>query len=197
MILWIEQTFQVTGRAICWYGTQGGADSQQVNMCPYHGAPVESIRGRLNSLQHIPLLTSKRRLKLASFSCFCLLRWQDLVQVKTDQRSFFYSGCVDDKSGVILALWLCDAREEQWWIVVFVTSSLPRRIRKIRLHFCNPNNSQSVHEAEGKARKEVTSRGSLQDPTHQVGGNSLEILRWVGVVSTQLPGCVFKGSVWG
>lgn len=158
----IEQTFQVTGRAICLYDTQQGFDSQQVNMCPHHGALVESLRGRLNSLQHVPLLTSKRRMKLGFIFMLLFITLARFSSSKDRPEVFFYLGCVEDKSGVILALWLCDAHEEQWWIVVFVISSLPRRIRKIRLPFCNPNNSQSVHEAEGKARKEVTSRGSLQ-----------------------------------
>lgn len=122
-------------REICRNDTQDGFDSQQVNMCPHHGAPVGSIRGRLNSLQHAPLLISKRRMKLGNLLC-----WQDSVCDRPEVFSF-YLDCVEDKSGVTLALCLCDAHKEQWWIHVFVTSSLPRRIRKIRLPFCNPNNS--------------------------------------------------------
>lgn len=131
-------------REICRNDTQDGFDSQQVNMCPHHGAPVGSIRGRLNSLQHAPLLISKRRMKLGF-----ILMFQFIMLARFSLRQtrglFFYLGCVEDKSGVTLALCLCDAHKEQWWILVFVTSSLPRRIRKIRLPFCNPNNSQTMH----------------------------------------------------
>lgn len=142
MILWI---FQVTGRTICRNDNQHGFESQQVNLYPHHGAPVESIRERLNSLQHVPLLTSKRRMKLGFILIFQFIMLARCSLSRGRPKVCFYLDCIEDKSGAVLALWLSDAHQEQWWIGVFVTSSLPRRIRNIRLSFCHPNNCQSVH----------------------------------------------------
>ena len=45
-------------------------------MRPHHGAPVESISSlgeRLNSLQYVPLVTSKRRMKLGFIFMFLFI----------------------------------------------------------------------------------------------------------------------------